>query len=846
MQESRHLAIARPREGDRDDDGDPIISSHSVEFREFNDEARCIPCQRLGRGCHIREGADSCIQCVLLGTPLECVFVRKVVRHERPNWFTWVELTGFSKTPYRTHPPHHSNGQAHHFQEPPRPLQYPQPYPPQGHPPETNHVERTWASYQQQAPLAPPPQPHIYNGPVPPPKRQRTDMYDGQDVFAHSRQHSLTGPPPSEFRSPHRTEYHLPEIRPHEPIPQVSRADTAISLKEERPVSAPHDRNKPLDLKPPSGPPAPLKRKLEPEPNDMILPHYCSKCEASFKTPAELKKHFARHEPQYFCNIPGCSRGKDGFTTKNDLDRHRKTMHKILSPNDRFWKCFFPDCAKTEKVWPRLDNFKAHIVRMHGSQYVAENVTRAEEWWDAQKTPMLGRSPETTHDLVAIEPKPPHEASRFGVTNLLSEPPGEHVNGRRRHLSAEGRQEAAQVREMGACLRCALLKEKCDDNRVCHRCISYSHKHFNGALICRRGSIADYLVPLIPLFQNLPQPAENTKGWNLRSFTPKLRVTTFSGLLDQPDFPEEVTKYDLHKNSFTIALFKAIDEVILAQKNDTQSHYGAEFREEVEILRHLRAVCCLIFDCVSDALRSKPTLQEKADIIEKLQRTNLELREWYDELDNAVFDWKSRHLELNHHPMKKWNLFFSICAMLVMERLTVLLTRAWAHVTEVKEDSTDDEAADTLCALLEFKFQRQAPAQHHFISMLLDERHEATSGRSSHPIVQLTATTCNSQLRDSMNFLRETKGFETWKWLYEQFGDAGADQDGSPRAKDDAMSDDSDTIRPTEGHNLRSRRSTSRNSNVAKVEEDDDSGHEQNGETSTKSEESPDSDKMEE
>lgn len=79
---------------------------------------------------------------------------------------------------------------------------------------------------------------------------------------------------------------------------------------------------------------------------------------------------------------------------------------------------------------------------------------------------MIGRSPETTHDLVAIEPKPLAELSRLGVTNLLAEQPTETVNGRRRHLSAEGRQEAAQVREMGACLRCALLKEKvCQDLR---------------------------------------------------------------------------------------------------------------------------------------------------------------------------------------------------------------------------------------------------------------------------------------------------------------------------------------------------------------------------------------------
>lgn len=661
-------------------------------------------------------------------------------------------------------------------------------------------------------------------------------MYDGQDVFGHARQSSMPGGPPPDWQSPRRTEFHLPEIRPHE-APLARRPEDSNQPKDERAAATtPHERNaKALDLKPPSVPASALKRKLEMEPQEMNLPHRCSKCDASFKTPAELKKHFARHEPQYFCTIPGCSRGRDGFTTKNDLDRHRKTMHKILSPNDRFWKCFYPDCAKTEKVWPRLDNFKAHIVRMHGSQYVQENVTKAEEWWDAQKTtPMLGRSPETTHDLVAIEPKPPNESSRLGVTNLLQDHSAEQVNGRRRHLSAEGRQEAAQVREMGACLRCALLKEKCDDSRVCHRCNSYANKHFNGTLICRRGNMADYLVPLIPLFDNLPQPEESTKGWNLRSLSPPLLINTFTELLDEKEFPAALLKFDVRRNDFTAALFEAMDDAIAANGQETDSTLGPELRAEIEMLRQLRSVCCLLYDCVVDTLKCNESDQEKANKVEKLQKTNLELREWYDELDNAVFDWKSRHLELNQHPMKKWNLFFSICAMIVMERLTVLLTRAWAHVTEVKEDSTDDEAIDTLCALLEFKFWRQTLGQHHFISMLMDDKQDTTE-----------------ELRRSMGFLCETKGFETWKWLHEQFGEVGSEGEVEKKEEEEdgkvEDADDSDTIQvdqsnaPVKAHsrgssagpsrNIRSRRSGS------KISGSD--AKSQNGDENIKKDESP-------
>ena len=466
MQEGRHLAAARPRDGNKDEDGDSLVTSRAVEVRQLNDDARCVSCQRSSITCHVQEGAESCMECSIKSAARDCYFVRKVVRQERLTWFSWSELTGFTVNhhrSYREHPIHHNVAPPNHYPEPPRLVPYPPAYQAHQLPQEGNHVERSWASFQQQPLSGPPPSSHTQpsqNGVMPPPKRQKTDLYDGQDVFAHSRQQPGPNASP-DWQSPRRNDFLLPEIRPLDVAPHPTRPEQTPLPREDRPVSSSFERNsKILDLKPPSASSTTLKRKLEPEIHELNLPHRCSKCEASFKTPAELKKHFARHEPQYFCNIPGCSRSRDGFTTKNDLDRHRKTMHKILSPNDRFWKCFYPDCAKTEKVWPRLDNFKAHIVRMHGTQFVTENVSRAEEWWDAQKTPLLSRSPEITHDLVAIEPKPANESSRLGVTNSLAEQPAENTNGRRRHLSAEGRQEAAQVREMGACLRCALLKEK--------------------------------------------------------------------------------------------------------------------------------------------------------------------------------------------------------------------------------------------------------------------------------------------------------------------------------------------------------------------------------------------------
>lgn len=234
-------------------------------------------------------------------------------------------------------------------------------------------------------------------------------------------------------------------------------------------------------------------------------------------------------------------------------------------------------------------------------------------------------------------------------------------------------------------------------------------------------------MPLIPQFDQLPPPDEKTKGFNLRLSSPALRFNTFSELLKDFDIPAELQRVGLRRNAFTFAVFRAMDDVVhqLGRNVPVEPEYQAE----VEALRQLREVCCLVFDCILDVLENTQKDTQRADLREKLQRTNVELKEWYDELDNVVFDWRSRQLELNHNPWKKWNLFFAICAMFVMERLTVVLNRSWVRLAEIKTDGGDDEAADTLCALLEFKFLRQAPAQHHFITMLLDDRHESTQGQ---------------------------------------------------------------------------------------------------------------------
>lgn len=78
-----------------------------------------------------------------------------------------------------------------------------------------------------------------------------------------------------------------------------------------------------------------------------------------------VRKHNARHARQYRCIEENCPRSSIGFATINDLYRHEKSVHGKHVGKSRMYKCFAPGCAKASKLWPRLDNFKQHLIRMH-------------------------------------------------------------------------------------------------------------------------------------------------------------------------------------------------------------------------------------------------------------------------------------------------------------------------------------------------------------------------------------------------------------------------------------------------------------------------------------------------
>ncbi|KAL9600861.1 MAG: hypothetical protein Q9219_002903 [cf. Caloplaca sp. 3 TL-2023] len=102
-------------------------------------------------------------------------------------------------------------------------------------------------------------------------------------------------------------------------------------------------------------------------------------CGATSRNQSEYRKHMLRHEKPFKCDVVGCSK-VDGFSTNNDLDRHKKSVHKIMPKNstDRSFRCAARNCPKKEKIWPRLDNFRQHCIRIHPEEDCDDLVSMSE------------------------------------------------------------------------------------------------------------------------------------------------------------------------------------------------------------------------------------------------------------------------------------------------------------------------------------------------------------------------------------------------------------------------------------------------------------------------------------
>ncbi|CAG9955948.1 unnamed protein product, partial [Clonostachys rosea f. rosea IK726] len=88
---------------------------------------------------------------------------------------------------------------------------------------------------------------------------------------------------------------------------------------------------------------------------------YC--CETTWKNESKLRP--------FICDRNGCSKKEVGFATNNELVRHKRTVHGDNLKTT--FICTRGDCAKENppKRWPRADNFRAHLKRVHKIEQVS-------------------------------------------------------------------------------------------------------------------------------------------------------------------------------------------------------------------------------------------------------------------------------------------------------------------------------------------------------------------------------------------------------------------------------------------------------------------------------------------
>ncbi|KAJ2997815.1 hypothetical protein NUW58_g526 [Xylaria curta] len=88
--------------------------------------------------------------------------------------------------------------------------------------------------------------------------------------------------------------------------------------------------------------------------------------------PSDSGKHDQRHKKPFKCDVKDCPRGNEGFSTTNDLDRHKRSVHPGSQTSGTFYQCRIHDCKNKKKIWPRADNFKAHLKRVHSQDNLSE------------------------------------------------------------------------------------------------------------------------------------------------------------------------------------------------------------------------------------------------------------------------------------------------------------------------------------------------------------------------------------------------------------------------------------------------------------------------------------------
>lgn len=74
------------------------------------------------------------------------------------------------------------------------------------------------------------------------------------------------------------------------------------------------------------------------------------------------------HSRPYVCSYPNCNKSKEGFSTPNDLNRHKASVHKEATIR---YRCPFSECENSIPD-PRKDNFRNHLDRVHKVKITSE------------------------------------------------------------------------------------------------------------------------------------------------------------------------------------------------------------------------------------------------------------------------------------------------------------------------------------------------------------------------------------------------------------------------------------------------------------------------------------------
>ncbi|KAL2824518.1 hypothetical protein BDW59DRAFT_162405 [Aspergillus cavernicola] len=149
------------------------------------------------------------------------------------------------------------------------------------------------------------------------------------------------------------------------------------------------------------------------------------KCPWTGKCPSDKRKHEARHKKLFKCDEPNCTR-KEGFGTINDLARHKKCVHKKEPERGPkvLYMCFGHNCPRSNKKWPRLDNFRQHLARMHNNEDLDELLRRSHEWYETCVKP---------HDIASAfgdnisEAATPCQSQHFPEPEILTHDPDQEL-----------------------------------------------------------------------------------------------------------------------------------------------------------------------------------------------------------------------------------------------------------------------------------------------------------------------------------------------------------------------------------------------------------------------------------